>query len=146
MSSSTERTFGIYELTKGSDLFKSHSLSLFFSSPSAPPIDFSLISCLLLLSLRIHGYFINLSGHACHSIGHARSRAKHEIISYQGRHHTRPNPLSQSSAVREEFLASELFLKLEKVLAPRSWERELVWPINCASCDREIYANPAFPP
>lgn len=35
---------------------------------------------------------------------------------------------------------------MEKVLTHRSLERELVWPIKCASYDKIISASPAFPP
>lgn len=55
------------------------------------------------------------------------------------------NPLLEwkSCTDREEFLASELFQRLEEALAPRSWTKEIVWPIHNGQLLR---AHPLFPP
>lgn len=48
----------------------------------------------------------------------------------------------RSSRHREEFLTSELFLKLNEALSHRSWSQEFAWPRG----GKIISANPIFPP
>lgn len=50
----------------------------------------------------------------------------------------------RSKKGREEFLTSELSLKLNEALAHRSWSQELAWPIH--NTGMIIRANPLFPP
>lgn len=47
---------------------------------------------------------------------------------------------------KEEFFASELFQKLNEALAPRSWTREIVWPIHDSGFGQLLHAHPLFPP
>ncbi|PKX88843.1 uncharacterized protein P174DRAFT_516426 [Aspergillus novofumigatus IBT 16806] len=50
----------------------------------------------------------------------------------------------RSSKDREEFLTSELFLRLNAALVHRLWSQEVAWPIPGAG--KIIRANPLFPP